>query len=756
MEGNGHDPDEFGVPKPEDISLRKLCENHGAIITDTCNHARKEQEILQYEIGGDTHKVDCFNHMRCVVIKNILIRLNEFTSEFLKDSLDEISPVLRVSTSLEAVLIAFDKEFSLCANYPKGHGELFLTWLRMKYPNELLFHVERSGGGRQDLALMASLPIYWNREWCTEFLDERLRVPGNESILQRNLFTVLTSAEMVAVTRLLAIMHIAVCMPLRFLTGKTHEWKQYDWGVVELGQALDCWYEAMKHLEDKPEDFLNMDYMMKIFEPIKSKLPPLNEYLNFMYNEKVTESIGNKGKLMSKLREELFKPQLEANRQSTEFLLEFVPIVVETALKEMTDEKKAIHRYVSANGAEKACYSFEHASDARRKALYEVPATNDIGESSLASTTRQIQTYGRISVKNAAAISDIRRNRFLERGTMDEKMKDKRKRKPGYYFALPKEVSSASILSSIKDQKQQRQRNNDELEAQRKVAREKEELLIKLNLHNATEKHIDAIYYFKMAHSPACLKKLTAVELKDYIDKLPSKSRRLEVLKENIRMRKLGYGWTHIDDSWSKGGKPHSVKTLTDRLLHIITMEGTGSKEWKIPSNPPVLTPSRIRTVALGTRTKNVESLDAKYLGDEDKVRRTALRLLRQRERRGDGSLAAECQEPVAPELLSIVGKRIEYLDGVDVGGQTELLWWTGEVLHVEDEEKGLVMISWDPLEDVSGWEEGGCSIQKLVGKKWNKNRQGAWRMEYIDADIHGDELEDSELEDTLSNSGSA
>ena len=79
------------------------------------------------------------NHLRCVVVKNMLIKLNEFTSEFLKESLDEISPIHCVSTSLEAVLIAFDKEFSLCANYPKGHGELFLTWLRTKYPNELFF-----------------------------------------------------------------------------------------------------------------------------------------------------------------------------------------------------------------------------------------------------------------------------------------------------------------------------------------------------------------------------------------------------------------------------------------------------------------------------------------------------------------------------------------------------------------------------------------------------------------------------------------
>ena len=117
-------------------------------------------------------------------------------------------------------------------------SERSLKFLTTKYPDAMLFHVERSGGGRQDLALMASLPIYWNREWCVQFLDEQLRAPGNENILQKNLFTILTSTQMVAVTRLLAILHISIGMPLRYLTGKTHEWKEYNWGVRRAGQGV--------------------------------------------------------------------------------------------------------------------------------------------------------------------------------------------------------------------------------------------------------------------------------------------------------------------------------------------------------------------------------------------------------------------------------------------------------------------------------------------------------------------------------------
>ena len=41
---------------------------------------------------------------------------------------------------------------------------------------------------------------------------------------------------------------------------------------------------------------------------------------------------------MSKLRDKLFDPELEANQQSTEFLLKFVPIVVENGMSSILME----------------------------------------------------------------------------------------------------------------------------------------------------------------------------------------------------------------------------------------------------------------------------------------------------------------------------------------------------------------------------------------------------------------------------------
>ena len=55
------------------------------------------------------------------------------------------------------------------------------------------------------------------------------------SLLQRNLFVVLGSVEMIALARLLYIIHISVCMPFRWLAGKTHRLKEYkDWGPPSM------------------------------------------------------------------------------------------------------------------------------------------------------------------------------------------------------------------------------------------------------------------------------------------------------------------------------------------------------------------------------------------------------------------------------------------------------------------------------------------------------------------------------------------
>ena len=57
-------------------------------------------------------------------------KLSSYLNEVLECDLDAIDFQYRVSTMFDAALKAVDKEFSLLANYPKGHGAMFLHWLK--------------------------------------------------------------------------------------------------------------------------------------------------------------------------------------------------------------------------------------------------------------------------------------------------------------------------------------------------------------------------------------------------------------------------------------------------------------------------------------------------------------------------------------------------------------------------------------------------------------------------------------------------
>ena len=126
-----------------------------------------------------------------------------------------------MSPDLAHVIRAFHKESSLTDNYPKGHGEKFLEWMIKNDPKSFLMHAERATGSRQDLITMGAGPIYGNRISNVDFLDDVLQVKGARNVLQENLFTILSSLEMVAFCRFFSILQLAIFLPFRWLTSKT-------------------------------------------------------------------------------------------------------------------------------------------------------------------------------------------------------------------------------------------------------------------------------------------------------------------------------------------------------------------------------------------------------------------------------------------------------------------------------------------------------------------------------------------------------
>ena len=146
------------IPSPEQVDIQKL--SHGGLImSNTCNQAQKVRRLLVAQIEG-SYDYDCMNHLRNVWLGNAEKVLTKDLNVHLRANVDKIDPKLRVTTSMSAIIRAVDKEFSLSANYPKGHGKLFLEWIREYYPGVLLLHVERAAGSRQDLCTEGSMAIY--------------------------------------------------------------------------------------------------------------------------------------------------------------------------------------------------------------------------------------------------------------------------------------------------------------------------------------------------------------------------------------------------------------------------------------------------------------------------------------------------------------------------------------------------------------------------------------------------------------------
>ena len=342
------------IPHPDEIDVCKLGMG-GVINTDTCNAARKARRLLVEHIGGTTYEQDCCHHLRNVWINGIAKAVYGFLGDVLEDSLDDISSFLRISPDLSQFIRAFHKEFSLTANYPKGHGDQFRTWMIENHPMEFLMHAERALGNRQDLVCMGAGPIYWNRQFCVEFLDERLMMLDGSNILQTNLSCLLTSVEMIAVTRFFSILHVSIMMPFRWLAGNTHKLAKHNWGPRSMGRAMDIIHRVCDELLDDIKLIHDKSYMMNIFSEIAAEIPEFQEHLTYEFVRKKThfvEKSQTKAVPLKMLVEELFFPQDADNKESTATLEKVAAVGIEALKDELECEKRPhinIFRYLEGS-----------------------------------------------------------------------------------------------------------------------------------------------------------------------------------------------------------------------------------------------------------------------------------------------------------------------------------------------------------------------------------------------------------------------
>ena len=235
----GEDDTDHDIPPAESLCITKMAD-HGTITTDTCNGARKIARLLKSAIeekcvANDMTEdqiyifvLDCWNHLRNVWIGEMNRVLSTYLADLMRKDLDHIDSMLRVTTKFDMVLRAVKKESSLNCNYCKGHGDEFHTWMLTYHPGSLLFPVVRGSGPRQDFTTDGAGALFMNRTYYVQFLDQALTAKGG-NILQNNLFIILTSVEIIALSRMYyAIFHVTICLPLRYLTGACHKLDVHD------------------------------------------------------------------------------------------------------------------------------------------------------------------------------------------------------------------------------------------------------------------------------------------------------------------------------------------------------------------------------------------------------------------------------------------------------------------------------------------------------------------------------------------------
>jgi hypothetical protein len=372
---------------------------------------------------------DCWNHIRNVWFGRVTNGVTNFLKVKLKDDLEAIDARLRVVPDMSLILRACDKEFSLCANYPKGHGDMFKEWIMRCYPRAILFHVVSTDGGRQDMACEGAGALYMNHQYWAEFVDERLRQPGASNILQECLFIELTSVDVIASARIHSILHLAIVLPHRWLSGRSHTLAAFDWSERSMGITVDVLERAMVKVLAGDEShapgelLLDQAFVFSIWDDLPS-LPPFKDYLKYMYETKQMATAGSSitEHHLAKLRDELFHPELEDNIATTPIALELALGAANDLLEELRDPKKATSRHLSSADGK---LSWGKTTAEEHELAKGKLAVDDPAESCHGATTREIHCASRVSLGNAGAVGMARRNGDYSRAITTETRKSR-------------------------------------------------------------------------------------------------------------------------------------------------------------------------------------------------------------------------------------------------------------------------------------------------------------------------------------------
>ena len=663
-------------------------------------------------------------------------KLDEYLAAELKDDLEQIHFSLRVSTDIGNLLRAIEKYFGGTANYAKGKGSMFMDYMRRYHPTAYLYSVARAcGGSRQDIGTEGAIPVLMNIPFYLEFLIWRMRC-GGDGILEKSLYHVLRSIEMVSLLRVLSILHISICIPLRWLAGNCGDLGGYGFGVAEMPKALDLMDVAFAKIAMDGELMMDEDFMMSIFKPLSKDIQPFQSYLDYMFMEKRSSPVGSRDKKekvlpFHLLRNELFLSEridiIQSNPCST-------LLCIESACEfrvQFRDGTKATAKYLKAIKGKKSMARGK-VKRAERMAGRGIDATNSISESLHAASTYGLQQGSTIRLYHCAAEGQTRANNDFGRNHVSlvsgRKAKHGHKTKAvGTFHLLPPELQRTALIASKENATDNRRRFDVALEKQFEKRRRKEEIALDKKYKDATEEYIVALYFFEQYHSPRCWTCVDTARI--FYLKLKSETARLAAVKEQILIRYLGLGWVEAHHAWSEEGATFTSRVLLTHLLEVvIPLAG----KMNVPAEPPLNVPALPQVKKLGTVSELAEEMkelsDAKLI----ELRKTGQEERDDREAKGDGDRWFEKNQICPPEIEELNDFRIEMLFAYSGDDGTQCLgWYQGTVIKIVNTQTNRVRIEWDS--ECLGDRDVKTSDHKLVPGNWNPKeaKKGGWR-EYL------------------------
>jgi hypothetical protein len=252
-----------------------------------------------------------------------------------------------------------------------------------------------TAGARQDSGTEGAIVAYMNRKYYIQFLFKELASKSKDhSILQKKLYIVLRSSEMIASFRLLSIIHVAIVLPHRWLTGNAHLLAADNFGITDMAEVAQLIHNALDEIASDGQLVLDQDFMMGILDPIKEQVPAFKEYMEFMLEEHTCFGVGsrleaNKKLLYDELLAELFYPARRENIETNDLTIRLAEEFSLVVYTDMEREDKATVAYI-CDGVR----STENVSEEDKQTNLGRLANNSISESCHSSAAYALTTLG--------------------------------------------------------------------------------------------------------------------------------------------------------------------------------------------------------------------------------------------------------------------------------------------------------------------------------------------------------------------------